>query len=544
MSPRRKRLAVVGGFVKARPEDAQGTYHAAYATCDALARSGRFDGIDVFRSRSVRGRMQLPQTPPTRVFDRTALANTSEAYAAIYVANGEQLTAAPHVLRPAYDCAPVVCSVGTAHVNGQWTNLLVAHATGAIRATDGFIFKSGAAERLFRETWADWSSRFKFMPSSLPLATVIPNGVDVAVNRRSDSLRHEMRAQLRVRNDDVLFLCFSRLSPATKGDQLALVARWKEVSSRHPRSILALTGAVVDHAFVAELRHTARAAGGAVMILDNPFDVYPDARRRLMSAADAFLHLSTGIEETSPLVVHEAMAHGLPVIATAWAGLPEIISAGENGFLIETHYANLSSTLAATVFGDLSLTHASLASGLVTLDWAALVAAVGRLNDGATRLRMGHEARRRAEAGAIETVARAHVDFFDRAAAEAARAWQGPTTFVPLVDLNRVLAAQATAEIDPARKIRLHPRGLDETGSTFLPLGLSSDAQGRLRVMHAALVAAGELSAHAVIGALAPSPSSSSSVTDGASETAGHLLVRLLNHGVVVFVDGPDDRPA
>lgn len=58
----------------------------------------------------------------------------------------------------------------------------------------------------------------------------------------------------------------------------------------------------------------------------------------LMGKADIFLHhsvvASNGDEEGIPNVIMEAMATGLPVISTNHAGIPELITNGINGFLV------------------------------------------------------------------------------------------------------------------------------------------------------------------------------------------------------------------
>jgi colanic acid/amylovoran/stewartan biosynthesis glycosyltransferase WcaL/AmsK/CpsK len=41
-----------------------------------------------------------------------------------------------------------------------------------------------------------------------------------------------------------------------------------------------------------------------------------------------------GDQEGIPLVLHEAMASGLPIISTRHTGIPELVDDGENGFLV------------------------------------------------------------------------------------------------------------------------------------------------------------------------------------------------------------------
>src|SRR5439155_13083402 len=58
--------------------------------------------------------------------------------------------------------------------------------------------------------------------------------------------------------------------------------------------------------------------------------------RRLMAGSDLLVHLTNCRLENYGLVVAEAMAAGLPVLAADWGGLRDLVIHGETGFLART----------------------------------------------------------------------------------------------------------------------------------------------------------------------------------------------------------------
>ena len=59
---------------------------------------------------------------------------------------------------------------------------------------------------------------------------------------------------------------------------------------------------------------------------------------RILSKSDIFVNPTIAVEEAFPTTNIEALACGVPIIATKWAGNNEIIEEGKNGYLIDVYY--------------------------------------------------------------------------------------------------------------------------------------------------------------------------------------------------------------
>jgi glycosyltransferase involved in cell wall biosynthesis len=59
---------------------------------------------------------------------------------------------------------------------------------------------------------------------------------------------------------------------------------------------------------------------------------------RLLSESDIFINPTIALEETFGIVNIDALACGIPIIATDWAANKEIIAEGKNGFLVDVNY--------------------------------------------------------------------------------------------------------------------------------------------------------------------------------------------------------------
>jgi glycosyltransferase involved in cell wall biosynthesis len=141
----------------------------------------------------------------------------------------------------------------------------------------------------------------------------IPNGIPVEKYAKSSGTRETWRRKLGLNEDAVLFLSVGRLD--TQKNPWMLMKAFAGVSD--PRSHLIFVG---DGYLLPQLRETVRAKGldDRVHFLGERFDIAD-----CLAAADIFVLTSNW--EGNPLSVMEAMASGLPVIATAVGGVPELV---------------------------------------------------------------------------------------------------------------------------------------------------------------------------------------------------------------------------
>lgn len=156
---------------------------------------------------------------------------------------------------------------------------------------------------------------------------VIRNGVDIAsfAAVRSDvALRRSVRHEFALRHDEYAIVQVARLNPLK--DHATAIRSLANLRRRGVPARLILVG---DGQERAQLEAAAWEAGCERHVS------FPGERTdvaRILSAADAFLLSS--ISEGIPLTLIEAMAAGVPVVATQVGGVDEVIVDGESGLLV------------------------------------------------------------------------------------------------------------------------------------------------------------------------------------------------------------------
>jgi glycosyltransferase involved in cell wall biosynthesis len=154
---------------------------------------------------------------------------------------------------------------------------------------------------------------------------VVPNGVDTALFRPRP--RTETRAELGL-PDGLVFLCAGRLA-ADKGTHHALRAL-ASLRQRGCDGRLVVVGDGEERERLERLARDLQLAEGVVFAGRQP----PERMPLYFAAADVFL-FPTERDEAAPLVLPQAMACGLPVIASAAGSVAEVVHRpGENGLLV------------------------------------------------------------------------------------------------------------------------------------------------------------------------------------------------------------------
>lgn len=210
--------------------------------------------------------------------------------------------------------APVPALVSTIHNIYEGGRLRMA----AYRLTNGLvdhmtIVSQAAADRFVGDG---------IVPQRL--LSVVPNGVDTEQIRNvpagaGASLRRSLGVERRF-----VWLAVGRFEIAK--DYPNMLGAFARVRDRQPLAILLLVGRgslqEQTEALVAEL-----GLGGVVRFLGVRDDV-----PLVMSAADAYVMSSAW--EGMPMVLLEAAAAGLPIVATTVGGNQEVVVDGETGFLV------------------------------------------------------------------------------------------------------------------------------------------------------------------------------------------------------------------
>ncbi len=185
------------------------------------------------------------------------------------------------------------------------------------------------------------------LPLQLP---VIPLGIhcdQFDTSKECRTAAREWRRSNGIEDHDVVLLSFGRIDPMTKSHPLPL---W--IATNHAQRnldgrinlYLIIAGQAPDQYLVDEIRKVSEDCDLSFRI--HWVDGSDENRTRyIWSAADIFISLPDNLQETFGLTPVEAMASGLPCIASDWSGYRDTVVPTDTGFLIPTYMPNQDSGL-------------------------------------------------------------------------------------------------------------------------------------------------------------------------------------------------------
>jgi glycosyltransferase involved in cell wall biosynthesis len=227
-----------------------------------------------------------------------------------------------------------LCTAGAARV-------LCELVTAPYEPYDALICTSAAVVRMVRAVtgaYIDYlRDRFGGEPALRPRLETIPLGVNPERFRPATAEeRAARRAALHVADDAVTVLFVGRFTPHAKAHPFPMFQGLARAARAAGRPVhLILSGWAPNDALLRAFLETLHAfAPGVPVSVVNGMD--PDLRFGVWHAADIFTSLADSIQETFGLVIVEAMASGLPVVASDWDGYRDLVADGETGFLVPT----------------------------------------------------------------------------------------------------------------------------------------------------------------------------------------------------------------
>lgn len=207
---------------------------------------------------------------------------------------------------------PIVC---TTHGKNYWPHALYRRTAYRWAARNARAFVAVSADLA------------EFIAGTLGVARsrvhILRNGIDPSVFECDARARVDVRAELSIGPTQPLLLACGELTPV-KGHEYLLRAL-QQLAKEGSNAVVVLAG---DGPLRADLEAFARSLDISARVRFLGFRTDVPA---LLSAADIFVMPS--LSEGLPLALLEAMSVGVPVVATAVGGVPEVIRTGVTGWL-------------------------------------------------------------------------------------------------------------------------------------------------------------------------------------------------------------------
>lgn len=233
--------------------------------------------------------------------------------------------------------APVI---GFAHtvLSHFWTRWFTNSMGAYLQPYDSMVCSTMAAKKAFENIFESLPSESKPWPRIPFRMPVIPLGIDLCEFSRSD--RSAARTDLCISSTTTALLFLGRISANSKCDLVPLLLAFARLVASNRDICLIIAGDSTEdsnwpriESIIDELNLKA-----FVRMMKN---VPSDLKLRLYCAADIFVSPSDNLQESFGITIIEAMAAGLPVVASDWNGYKELVVHNKTGFLVPTYLPRL-----------------------------------------------------------------------------------------------------------------------------------------------------------------------------------------------------------
>lgn len=223
---------------------------------------------------------------------------------------------------------PIVCDTHAFGYYPMW-RILQRIAGASAAPYDTLLALTKPHEAVFRRAFA-----LLGCPETPLRIEVMPHGVDIkAMTPTTSEVKRSARQMLRLPESSKIALYFGRMTPNAKADLIPLLQAFADVSDAE--SVLVLAGIENAKGYAAVLQRIGAELGlGERLFITG--EVTPSFRYLYFAAADLFVFPGDSVQEAMGNTVLEAMACGLPVIASDWDGFKDIVVHGQTGYLVPT----------------------------------------------------------------------------------------------------------------------------------------------------------------------------------------------------------------
>lgn len=209
-----------------------------------------------------------------------------------------------------------------------------------VRSWDALICPSNAVKEHITnliDVQRDYvSERFGGKVTEFPQLPVIPIGIETDRFSFTDLEKATARNNLNLPSDAIVILYVGRLSFHAKAHPFPFYAAVQEASEKTKRNIHVVECGWHHNEFIKDAFLEAQQALAPSVKFHSLDGRIESNLNTAWACADIFCSFSDNIQETFGITPLEAMASGLPIVASAWNGYRESVRHETDGFLVST----------------------------------------------------------------------------------------------------------------------------------------------------------------------------------------------------------------